>query len=390
MKNAVATPTDHPEGRGEAGNAQTTTPAATKAERAFASPTRTWGLAVSLFLIGVLFAATTISGYWAFGQLQQARQERRAFAQQLSQQNHERQRQHDAMELAQRQLREERQQQLRRHDALTARLQHQQTALATLEQKFREPGRALMTQWRVETARMLLSGVSTQLEMHHDTAAACRLLGGALSMLATLPDARLIDVRRAIAAEQTTLSAMQQPDLRRYRYQLGDHIIAVDSLPLRTTTLPPVTWDGGLAPLLTRLGSVGVWLDDIAQRLGSLVEVHAVEAVAIATGETDAEAAKRPRARLRLYLTQLQLALALHDKQGVHGNADRAAEWLALHFDPNGQPVTQMRSLLEQLGKLQIVAPPFREPPSLRALDQLIAASNPAPFNPTTSKAAMP
>ena len=384
-------------------------PAATPPSRvgelppASAPPARSWGFGAALFLIGMLFAATSLSGYWAFWQLRQASQERLEFARQLAAQRGQSQALDTALARAQQQLREERQQRLRQRQELAERLQRQQLALDALAQKLREPARALMSQWRMETARILLSGVGAQLAPGNNVAAAQRLLGNALDLLAPLADLQLVAVRRAIKADQAALAAMRMPDLLSYRRQLGQHIAAIDTLPLRARPVakaPPQTASGGdgavdtlSARLWSRLGPAGDWLARAQARVGTwfgpLVKVRRAER-GEAPLRTAPPAVRHLRGQLRLRLEQAQLALPQREAQAVNAAASRAADWLARHFDADSRQVGQLRALLGHLAQLQFTELPFREPTALRALDALLGATHPGPLNPTATGAPMP
>ena len=352
------------------------------------------GLGIGLFLIGVLFSASAISGVWVFWQLQQASQERQEFAEQLAQHRHQGQALEAGLMHVQQQLQEERQQRLLRQRELKEQLLRQQQSLDALAQQLREPAHALMSQWRMETARLLLSGVAAQLEPGYNLAAAQRLIDNALDLLAPLPDTQLIAVRRAIKVDLAALASASLPDLPHYRVQLGKHIARIKTLALRpqlrpaaATPSPTLAGDGARAKessaqtrptqFWSHLEPVGDWLvsvgSEMGSRLVSLVEVRSVED---ADGSVPLFVAQRQREKLQWHLEQLQRALPQRDTQAVHEAADHTRDWLGQHFDLDNSLVGELHSLLEELSQLQFKPPPFHAPPSLLILEAMLGATH--------------
>lgn len=117
-----------------------------------------------------------------------------------------------------------------RATALQTQVDAQQQQLAALGKQLEGGARAA----QVQVVEQLLLLANEQVQIAHDPRAAAQALAAADARLAALADPRFFAVRQALAAEQSALASIDEPDLDGVAIQLGQLIAEVPSLPFRS------------------------------------------------------------------------------------------------------------------------------------------------------------
>lgn len=201
--------------------------------------------------------------------------------------------------------------------------------------------------WSVAEVEYLIFAANQRLALSGDVIAAEAILKAADERIANLNEPALFDLREAIAADRTELSAIQLPDISGLAIYLGSLAAQADTLPFKASPIHEHRPEAGASP--TSPGWSQHW-GDIWGELKQLVVVRKIDQVDLAS--LDPAAQTLIRESLRLELLAARLAVLKADTANLHGAIERSSALLKQHFDPNAPGVTStLKGLAELVGR---------------------------------------
>lgn len=239
---------------------------------------------------------------------------------------------------------------------LAQRLQAEDQRLQTLEQSQSQLRTELgggAERARLYSVEQLLALAVNRAQLADDAVGARRALAAADRRLASIDDPALVDVRKAIAAEQAQLAKVAVPDYDGTALALQQLAAKIPELPLaaRPAAGPEPAPTASAAP-----PARASWWQRAAgaldRALGSLFRIRHLDH-SLQPALTPAQA-EMVRAVLSAQLATAQAALLAHDDPTFHASLRAASGWIATHFLTSDPAVTAVRNRLDGLVAMQL------------------------------------
>jgi len=198
--------------------------------------------------------------------------------------------------------------------------------------------------WTIEEIAALLQIANDRLRLEGNVAASLAALQSADQHLQDLNDPSLVDIRRLIAEEITSLQTATNPDITGMALSLDALSKKIDDLPVATGEIQQETTS---APAAKQEGWRGV-LHDMWEKVKSLVVIKR---------RSDAEQPLLSpderyflRQNLRLTLASARLALLQRNTKLYQSSLDNAQAWVSRYFDKEASTTT---GVTNELGRLR-------------------------------------
>jgi len=222
----------------------------------------------------------------------------------------------------------------------------QQQALEDAVADLRNQQKGDSRTWDIQEIATLLQIANDRLHLEKEVAPSLAALEAADRHLRALKNPGLLEIRRRLAEEISTLRAAPNPDISGMALSLDALIQGIDRLPIAGSSLQP---QPSASSAVSETGWRGI-LHDLWEKLKSLVTIHH-------QGE-----AERPllapderyflRQNLRLELVSARIALLRRDGQTYQQTLRDAQDWITRYFDNNAPPTA---GALQELAHLQQV-----------------------------------
>lgn len=239
--------------------------------------------------------------------------------------------------------------------------------------------------WRLAEIEYLLELANHRLNLARDPQTAIVILKGADSRIKAFADPALLDVRKAISSEVTTLEAMAEPDIEGVALKLGSLAAMVDDLPLidKERIAVAIQQKQEASPLDWKDVPKAVWED-----IKSMVQVR--------RHQQPLEPLLPPaeswflNQNLRLKLEQSRLALLRRNAALFRQYLEEAEVWISQFFDTEAAAV---KSALETVSSLKAMEVDPKYPDvsnSLRLLRAYLQQQNYSQSDSQQDKGSMP
>lgn len=238
-----------------------------------------------------------------------------------------------------------------------------------------ELGKEQSDDWVLAEAEYLMRIANNRLMLERDISTAIAALSIADSRLRDIGNPALIDVRRQLSNEITTLETIENPDITGIGLTLHSLQERVAMLPVKgesaTELHPP---GAGTAQAVTDSGETSGWkrfLNQVWTALKSLVTIRRVN--------QDDSPLMPPEQRaflkqnLRLQLETARLALFRNDDVSYHTSLETADDWLTKYFNTEAGSTASMLDTLDRLNEVRLDQSLPDISGSLNSLRQLLA-----------------
>ncbi|OIQ47612.1 MAG: hypothetical protein BM565_05595 [Gammaproteobacteria bacterium MedPE] len=232
-------------------------------------------------------------------------------------------------------------------DNVETQLASQQQSQTLINQKIAELSGRRPSDWLLAEANYLVTIAGRKLWQEKDQKTAAALLATADKRIAEMHDESLIDIRRALAKDIATLSALPQDKSQDIALAIDGLITQVDNLKLNTVTLPDAIEDD-----VQQSAADASWQDNLRQTWYNFIDGM----ITIRKRESNVVPLMSAKQRwyleenLKNKLVQAQLAVYRKQQQAFTSSIEVSRTWVLQFFDREDSATTFM---LDELAKLE-------------------------------------
>ncbi len=232
-------------------------------------------------------------------------------------------------------------------DNVETQLASQQQSQTLINQKIAELSGRRPSDWLLAEANYLVTIAGRKLWQEKDQKTAAALLATADKRIAEMHDESLIDIRRALAKDIATLSALPQDKSQDIALAIDGLITQVDSLKLNTVTLPDAVEDE------TQQSTADAsWQENLKQTwygfIDGMITIRKRESNVVPL--ISAKQRWYLEENLKNKLVQAQLAVYRKQQQAFTSSIEVSRTWVLQFFDREDSTTTFM---LDELAKLE-------------------------------------
>lgn len=235
-------------------------------------------------------------------------------------------------------------------DKVAAQLAGQEQTQALINQKIAELSGRRPSDWLLAEANYLVTMAGRKLWQEKDQKTAAALLVTADKRIAEMHDESLIELRRALAKDIATLSALPQDRSQDIALAIDGLITQIDNLKLNTVTLPDAVEEA--APVAAE----DSWQENLKQTwygfVDGLITIRKRESNVVPLMSSKQQWYLEEN--LKNKLVQAQLAVYRKQQQAFTSAIEVSRTWVLQFFDREDSATTFMLEELEKLEKVSI------------------------------------
>ncbi|MCG7532288.1 uroporphyrinogen-III C-methyltransferase [Psychrobium sp. MM17-31] len=236
------------------------------------------------------------------------------------------------------------------NDKVAAQLAGQEQTQALINQKIAELSGRRPSDWLLAEANYLVTMAGRKLWQEKDQKTAAALLVTADKRIAEMHDESLIELRRALAKDIATLSALPQDRSQDIALAIDGLITQIDNLKLNTVTLPDAVQEEAPA------AAEDSWQENLKQTwygfVDGLITIRKRESNVVPL--MSAKQQWYLEENLKNKLVQAQLAVYRKQQQAFISAIEVSRTWVLQFFDREDSATTFMLEELEKLEKVSI------------------------------------
>lgn len=208
--------------------------------------------------------------------------------------------------------------------------------------------------WKIAEANYLIKMAGRKLWLEQDALTAVALLKSADEQIDAIKDPALLPVRKALARDIASVSAIKNVDLSGTALKLDEMIYSLNTLPLNHNETKNSKVSSKSDKQLTN--SVADWRSNLAKTWQALTE----DFITVRHRATDVLPLLSPEQKwylvenIRSKLLQAQLALYRHDEVGYQNSLKMVRDWVDQYYDLSDPSVEHMINGLDAMMKLKL------------------------------------